>query len=51
MGRVTSARVAERPGNRVRASTQASGMPNSSEMPVAANAVVRLSRSASVTTG
>ena len=51
MGRVTSARVAERPGNRVRASTQASGIPNSSASPVAANAVVMLSRRASATIG
>jgi hypothetical protein len=51
IGRVINALAADRPGNRVRASTQASGIPATSEMAVAAKAVVMLRRRASVTTG
>jgi hypothetical protein len=51
MGRITSARSSERPGNSVRASTQARGTPNSRDSPMALKALVRDRRSAWVTIG
>lgn len=45
-GRVTRARITRRPGNSVRASSQASGTPSTSEIAVAAVAQISESRSA-----